>query len=66
MIAGKGKEIGFWRGTSCYDSVVIIGDVKVGRDTWIGPFVVLVGSASLTLGLIVRYQLVYKYTVTIQ
>lgn len=35
----KAKELGFGEGTSCYDSVVIIGDVKVGRDTWIGPFV---------------------------
>lgn len=46
----KAKELGFGEGTSCYDSVVIIGDVKVGRDTWIGPFVVLDGSASLTVG----------------
>lgn len=46
----KAKELGFGEGTSCYDSVVIIGDVKVGRDTWIGPFVILDGSASLTVG----------------
>jgi acetyltransferase-like isoleucine patch superfamily enzyme len=46
----KAKELGFGEGTSCYDSVVIIGDVKVGRDTWIGPFVVLDGSGSLTVG----------------
>lgn len=35
---------GFGEGTSCYNNVLILGDVKVGRDTWIGPNVVLDGS----------------------
>jgi acetyltransferase-like isoleucine patch superfamily enzyme len=38
------KEYGFGEGTSCYDNVLIIGDVKVGKHTWIGPNVVLDGS----------------------
>jgi acetyltransferase-like isoleucine patch superfamily enzyme len=37
------REYGFGEGTSCYDSAVILGDVKVGRHTWIGPNVVLDG-----------------------
>src|SRR5262245_7840705 len=37
------QEYNFGEGTSCYDSAVILGDVKVGRHTWIGPNVVLDG-----------------------
>ena len=46
----KAKELGFGEGTSVYDSSVILGDVKVGRDTWIGPFTVLDGSGGLEIG----------------
>ena len=35
---------GFGEGTTVYDSVLIIGNVQVGRNTWIGPGVVLDGS----------------------
>ena len=38
------REYGFGKGTSCYDNVLILGDVKVGENTWIGPNVVLDGS----------------------
>jgi acetyltransferase-like isoleucine patch superfamily enzyme len=38
------REFGFGDGTSCYDNVLIIGDVKVGKNTWIGPNVILDGS----------------------
>lgn len=31
---------GFGEGTSCYNNVLIIGDVRVGRNTWIGPNVI--------------------------
>ena len=41
---------GFGEGTSCYNNVLIIGDVKVGKNTWIGPNVILDGSAGLTIG----------------
>ncbi|MCP5149471.1 MAG: acyltransferase [Chromatiales bacterium] len=44
------SDYGFGEGTSCYDSVVVIGDVKVGRDCWIGPNVILDGSGGLVLG----------------
>lgn len=46
----KARELGFGEGTSCYDSVLVMGDVKVGNDTWIGPFVVLDGSGGLSIG----------------
>jgi hypothetical protein len=37
------REYGFGEGTSCYDSALILGDVKVGKHAWIGPNVVLDG-----------------------
>ena len=46
----KAKYLGFGKGTSVYDNVVIIGDVKVGINTWIGPNVVLDGSGGLVIG----------------
>lgn len=41
---------GFGEGTSCYNNVLILGDVKVGNNTWIGPNVVLDGSGGLEIG----------------
>ena len=41
---------GFGEGSSCYDNVLIIGNVKVGKNTWIGPNCVLDGSKSITIG----------------
>ena len=41
---------GFGEGTSCYNNVLIIGDVRVGRNTWIGPNVILDGSGGLDIG----------------
>ena len=46
----KARQLGFGRGTSIYDSVLVLGEVQVGRNTWIGPFVVLDGSGGLTIG----------------
>jgi acetyltransferase-like isoleucine patch superfamily enzyme len=46
----KAKELGFGEGTTVYDSCLILGDVKVGCDTWIGPFTVLDGSGGLSIG----------------
>jgi len=47
----KARELGFGEGTSIYDSSLVLGDVKVGHDTWIGPFTVLDGSGGgLTIG----------------
>jgi acetyltransferase-like isoleucine patch superfamily enzyme len=44
------KEYGFGEGTSCYDSVLILGEVKVGKNVWIGPNVILDGSGTLVIG----------------
>ena len=41
---------GFGGGTSCYNNVLILGDVRVGKNTWIGPNVVLDGTAGLEIG----------------
>ena len=38
------KEYGFGEGTSCYDNVLVLGDVCVGKHVWIGPNVILDGS----------------------
>jgi len=40
----KARWLGFGEGSSIYDSSLVLGDVKVGRDTWIGPFTVIDGS----------------------
>lgn len=36
--------MGFGEGASVYDSCLVLGDVRVGRDTWIGPYTILDGS----------------------
>lgn len=41
---------GFGKGTSCYDNVLILGEVTVGKDCWIGPNVILDGSGGLSIG----------------
>src|SRR5437870_3932251 len=41
---------GFGEGTSVYDNVLILGNVKVGRNTWVGPNVILDGQGGLTIG----------------
>ena len=46
----KAKFLNFGEGTSIYDSSVVIGDVKVGQNTWIGPFTLLDGSGKLEIG----------------
>lgn len=46
----KASYLNFGKNTSIYDSAVVIGNVRVGENTWIGPFVVLDGSGDLTIG----------------
>jgi len=46
----KAAYLGFGEGTSIYDSSLVLGDVKVGCHTWIGPFTVLDGSGGLEIG----------------
>ena len=44
------RRYGFGEGSSCYDNVLILGEVKVGKNTWIGPNVILDGSGGLEIG----------------
>jgi acetyltransferase-like isoleucine patch superfamily enzyme len=44
------RDYGFGEGTSCYDNVLILGEVKVGKHCWIGPNVILDGQGGLTIG----------------
>lgn len=46
----KARELGFKDGSSIYDSALVLGDVRVGKNTWVGPFTVLDGSGGLTIG----------------
>lgn len=46
----KARSLGFGEGSSIYDSALVLGDVKVGSNTWIGPFTVLDGSGGLSIG----------------
>ncbi len=40
----RAELMGFGKGTSVYDSCLVLGDVKVGENTWIGPYTILDGS----------------------
>ncbi|MBC7864469.1 MAG: acyltransferase [Bacteroidia bacterium] len=44
FLFGKGKNI------TVYNSATVAGDVKVGENTWIGPYVELDGSGGLEIG----------------
>jgi acetyltransferase-like isoleucine patch superfamily enzyme len=46
----KANYLGFGEGTSVYDSSIVIGNVEVGKNTWIGPYTILDGSGKLTIG----------------
>jgi acetyltransferase-like isoleucine patch superfamily enzyme len=46
----RAASLGFGEGTSIYHSSYVFGDVSVGRDTWIGPLVLLDGTGGLTIG----------------
>ena len=46
----RAELLGFGSGSTIYDSSIVIGNVRVGSGTWIGPFVVLDGSGGLEIG----------------
>jgi len=46
----RAKSLGFGEGTSIYHNSYVYGDVKVGRNTWIGPYTLLDGSGGLEVG----------------
>ena len=46
----KAAFYNFGEKSSCYDNVLVLGKVSVGRHCWIGPNVVLDGSGELEIG----------------
>lgn len=46
----KAKFLGFGKGASIYDSSLVMGNVQVGKGTWIGPFTILDGRGGLKIG----------------
>ena len=46
----KARLLGFGDGSSIYDSSLVIGDVRVGKNCWVGPFTILDGSGGLEIG----------------
>lgn len=46
----RSRRLNFGRGTSIYQSSYVYGDVKVGKNTWIGPFSILDGTGGLIIG----------------
>lgn len=46
----KARFLGFGEGASVHDSAHVYGDVSVGENTWVGPFVILDGSGGLSIG----------------
>lgn len=40
----RARSLGFGEGTSIYDSACVFGSVRVGKNVWIGPWVMLDGS----------------------
>jgi len=46
----RAKFHNFGENTSCYDNVLILGDVSAGENCWIGPNVILDGTGGLEIG----------------
>ena len=46
----KAHYLGFGEQTTIYDSSLVLGDVKVGKNCWIGPYTILDGSGGLCIG----------------
>jgi acetyltransferase-like isoleucine patch superfamily enzyme len=46
----RAKSLGFGEGSSIYHNSYIYGKVKVGGNTWIGPYTLLDGSGGLVIG----------------
>jgi acetyltransferase-like isoleucine patch superfamily enzyme len=46
----RAATLGFGQGTGIYHNSYVYGDVRVGQNTWIGPFTLLDGSGGLVIG----------------
>ena len=42
----RARRLGFGAGASIYNSALVLGEVTVGRETWVGPWTILDGSAA--------------------
>ena len=46
----RAAELGFGEGSSVYDSCLVLGNVQIGKNVWIGPNTILDGSGGLEIG----------------
>jgi acetyltransferase-like isoleucine patch superfamily enzyme len=46
----RAKTLGFGENSNIYDSSLVLGHPKVGKNCWIGPFTILDGSGGLEIG----------------
>ena len=46
----RARSLGFGEDTSIYHNSYVYGNVRVGKNTWIGPFTLLDGGGGLTIG----------------
>jgi acetyltransferase-like isoleucine patch superfamily enzyme len=46
----RAKRLGFGEGASIYHNAYVMFDVRVGANTWIGPFVMLDGRGGIQIG----------------
>jgi carbonic anhydrase/acetyltransferase-like protein (isoleucine patch superfamily) len=46
----RARWLGFGEGASIHHNSYVYGDVRVGKQTWVGPFTLLDGSGGLTIG----------------
>lgn len=46
----RAEFLNFGKDASIYESSYVYGDVKVGKNTWVGPFTILDGSGGLEIG----------------
>ncbi len=46
----RAARLGWGKDSSVYENVVILGEVKVGGNTWVGPNAILDGSGGLRIG----------------
>ena len=46
----RARDLDFGEGSSIYESSHVYGDVKVGKNVWVGPFCILDGQGGLIIG----------------
>ncbi len=46
----KAEMLGFGKGTNIYENAYVYGKPKIGKDVWIGPFVLLDATGGLEIG----------------